>query len=183
MSEQTYEDDGNENESSVMRKLRADADAGRKASAELEELRKQNQQIIADQQELAMRRAQIDPESPLAQMFRKANPDLVDVDTLKSEWQKIAGATAPRPDQGAMQRIAGASAGGESAGGAGFDPHAAFDSIPLITDGQYNPNYQNEVLRVAQQAAAAEGRPFEVSGGQIGWQEGAHGPGPATSPI
>lgn len=182
MSETYDEHDDDSTDSSVIRNLRREAEEAKKARAENEALRKQVEQIRADQQELAMRRAGIDPSTPLAQMFAKANPDLIDVDTLQSEWGKIATSTAPQPDQGAIQRISAASAGGESAGGAAFDANAAFDSIPIVVDGQYNPDYQNQVLRVAQEAAAREGRQFEVSGGQVTWQQGAPGPGPVTAP-
>jgi hypothetical protein len=184
MSEQTYDDDDyqdNENDSAVIRNLRAEAKRAKQLEAELAKAREQEQETRAMQQELAMRRAGIDPATPMAQMFAKAYPDLRDVDSLQSEWQKIAGSTGPQTDPGALQRIASASAGGESTGGAGFDITAALDSIPLVVDGQYNPDYQNQVLRITQEAAAREGREFGVSGGQVTWQPGAPGPGPVTA--
>lgn len=185
MTEQSFDydddstDEQQDNQPNWRRKLEAEAKAGREAQARLAEMEAATR---AAQQELAMRRAGIDPETPLGSMFAKAHPDLVDVDTIKGEWEKVAPSTAPpSPDQAAMQRLAAAQSGGTPSGGYSPDFNAELDSIPLVVNGAYNPDYQNQVLAAAQAQAAREGRTFEVSGGQVSWQKGAPGPQPVVT--
>lgn len=176
MTEQPYDDD--DNTPNWRRKLEQDAEEGRKASALMAE---QNAATRAMQQELAMRRAGIDPENPIAALLAKANPELVDVDTIKAEWQKLqpAGPQVPADQQAAMQRISEAQAGGAASGGAAHDFEAELDAIPVVVDGQYNPDYVSQVLAATQVQAAREGREFSTSGGQMKLAT----PGPATTPI
>lgn len=182
MSEQPYDydddsDEQQDNQPNWRRKLEAEAKAGREAR---EALAAAQAEAKAAQRELAMRRVGIDPDTPMGQMFSKAHPDLVDVDTIKSEWEKVS-PPAPDPNAAAMARIAAAQTGGVSSGGYVPDFQSELNSIPLIVDGQYNPDYVNQVLAKSQEQAAREGRPFEVSGGHVTWQQGAPGPVPVVS--
>lgn len=184
MTEQPYDDDDSndeqqENQPNWRRKLEADAKAGREALARAEAAEAGQK---AAQRELAMRRAGIDPETPLGSMFSRAHPDLVDVDTIKSEWEKVAPSTAPpAADQAAMARLAAAQSGGAPGGGYVQDFNTTLNSIPLVVDGNYNPDYVNQVLAATQAQAAAEGRQFEVSGGHVTWQPGSAGPTPVVN--
>jgi hypothetical protein len=186
MSEQSYDydddssDEQQESQPNWRRKLEADAKAGREALARAEAA---ETAAKAAQRELAMRRVGIDPDTPMGAMFAKAHPDLVDVDTIKSEWEKVAPPAAPSADQAAMQRIAAAQSGGTSSGAYVPDFKAELNSIPLIVDGNYNPDYVNQVLAKTQEQAAREGRNFEVSGGHVTWQEGAAGPVPVVNEV
>jgi hypothetical protein len=183
-----FNDEGNQ--PNWRRKLEADAKEGREAKARLAEM---EQQLAREKRELAMRRAGIDTEKGVGALFAKAYDGEVDVDQIKSEWQKLnLGTGAPQvgqtntgvasEQQAAMERIADATAGSISAGG-GHDFGAELDSIPEVVDGAYNPNYVQNVLSATAAQAARENRPFEVSQGQIGWQKGAAGPKAATTPL
>ena len=180
------DDDLNEQQQSeTKRNWRRDLEEqARKGREAQEALEKQMAETREAQRQLAMMRAGIDVDSPLGQMFSKANPDLVDVDTIRSEWQKVApGQQAQSADAAAMQRIAAAQAGGDPSGGNVPQFGSELDTIPVIVDGQYNPDYVNQVLQATNVQAAREGRPFEVSQGNVTWQKGAAGPGPVTQEL
>jgi len=182
MTQPYDDDDQDQDQRNWRRKLEDDAKAGREAQAKLAE---QEAASRAMQQELAMRRAGIDPDHPVAVLLAKANPTLVDVDSIKAEWDKVqpAAPAVPVEQQQAMQRIQDAQAGGDPSGGASPDFEAELDSIPLLgPDGQYNPNYVQQVLSATQIQAAREGREFTTSGGKITSQQG-YSLGPATVPI
>lgn len=180
-----YDDDDNdsgEGQPNWRRKLEADAKAGREASAKLAEAEAASK---AERQELAMRRAGIDPETPQAQMFAKANSEVLDVDTLKSEWDRVfpTGGQRPTPDAAAMQRISNAS-GQDAAASGGYVPdfESSLDEIPIIVDGNYNPNYVNEVLGKVQAQAVNEGREFVVDRSAAKFSSG-NANTPAAKPI
>lgn len=187
MTQQSYEHDDDENDDQQQRQpnwrrdLEARAKKGDEATAKLAEQDAANR---AMQQELAMRRAGIDPTHPVAALLAKANPDLVDVDSIKTEWEKLQppGPQVPVEEQAAMARISAAQAGGASGGGAVPDFEAELDAIPLVKDGQYNPDYASEVLRLTQVQAAREGRHYVVSAGAVKAQAG-HRLAPATTPL
>lgn len=188
MTDETYDydDDNDEPQTNNGRNWRRDLEEqARKGREAQEALQKQMEETRTAQRELAMMRAGIDLDTPLGQTFAKANPDLVDVDTIRTEWQKLTPAPEPTAEQAAMQRIAAAQAGGDPSGGA--DARAQFttelDSIPTVVEGNYNPEYVQQVLRAANEQAAREGRPFEVSQGSISWQPGSPGPVPATKEM
>lgn len=187
MTEQSYDyDDPDQNEDPAdgKRNWRRDLeDQARKGKEAQEQLQQQMEETRKAQRELAMMRAGIDLDTPLGQMFSKANPELVDVDTIRSEWQKVTPAQAPSGDQAAMQRISQAQAGGDPSGGNVPQFASALDQIPVIVDGNYNPDYANQVLQATSEQAAREGRPFEVSQGNVTWQRGASGPGPVTAEL
>ena len=172
-----------EDEPGFVKRLRNDAKQGKEAQKRLAALEAEMAKAKRDQQELAMRRAGIDLESPLAQMFARANADLVDVDTIKSEWEKVATLGQPSPEQQdaqALGRINAAQTGAAPSGAAVPDFEAELDAIPELVDGEYNPNYVQEVLKAAQVQASREGREFVTSDpGRIRFQTN----GPATTPL
>lgn len=175
-----YDDDDDQDQTpNWRRKLEQEAKEGREAKAALEA---QNANTRAIQQELAMRRAGIDPADPIAALLAKANPELIDQDGIKAEWDKLrpAAPAVPAEQQAAMQRIQAAQAGGDPGGGATPDFNAELDAIPMVRDGQYNPDYVAEVLTATQIQAAREGREFAVIGG--GEMKLAT-PGPAVTPL
>lgn len=192
MSQSYDEYDDNENdteyepepepEPTFVKRLRNDAKAGKAAAARVKELEAEMVNTRALQQELAMRRAQIDPDSALAKMFVKANPDLVDVDAIKSEWEKVATAYQPPADEdaAALARINAAQSGGTPSGGAAPDFDAELDAIPEIVNGEWNPGYVQQVLSATQVQAAREGREFVTSqSGKQSWQTS----GVVTKPL
>lgn len=185
MTEPEDYDETTEDETSApnwRRKLEADAKAGREALARAEAAEAESRSA---QRELAMRRAGIDVETPIGAMFAKAYDGENDVDLMRSEWDKLAprAPAVPGGDQAAMSRISAAQSGGAPSGGAGHDFGAELDSIPMVTEGAYNPDYVNQVLAATQVQAAREGRSFEVSGGQVTYQKGSAGPGPVTTEL
>lgn len=184
MTEQPYQDDepeGTEREPNFRRKLEAEAKAGREASAKLAEQEAATRVI---QQELALRRAGIDPEHPRAKLLALAYPELVDVDQLKSEWDKTGtDSGVPAADQAALSRIAQAASGGAPSGGANVNFEAELDSIPILVDGQYNPNYVGEVLAKTAEQAIREGAEFNVVGSAPKFARGAGTNIPATAPL
>lgn len=174
-----YGDDGQPN---WRRKLESDAKAGRDAVKALQE---EQEKSLGIQQELAMRRAGINVDSPLGQMFAKANPGLVDVDALTAEWGKVAtGAPGVQPgDMAALQQIGGAANGGNSSGAAAPNFEAELDAIPMLVNDKLNPNYVNEVLAKTAEQAAREGRQFSANGsGTAKWMQG-NANTPATTPL
>lgn len=175
------EDDEPEPESNAITNLRKQAKEGKKAAARVKELEVQMADTRAIQQELALRRAQIDPDSPLAKMFVKANPELVDVDAIKSEWEKISTASpSHNEDAAALGRINAAQSGGTPSGGAVPNFDSELDAIPEIVNGEWNPAYVQEVLKATQVQAAREGREFVTSqGGKVSMQT----QGAVTKPL
>lgn len=153
-----------EQEPGFVKKLRHEAKEAKQAKARLSELEGQMASARKDQQELAMRRAGIDPESPLAAMFAKANPTLVDVDTLKSEWDKLTDQVNPpvAEDVQALQRINQAQAGSSPSGGAAPVFEDELDAIPMLIDNEWNPEYVSQVLNATQVQSARENKEFVV---------------------
>lgn len=184
MTDMPYEQDeygDNDSQPNWRRKLEADAKAGKEATARAEAAETETKAL---QQELAMRRAGLDPESPQAQMFSKANPGLADVDTIKSEWEKVfpAGSQRPPADMAALQRISEASNGGIPVGGAPVDFGDELDAIPIVVDGGWNPNYVSQVLSKTQEQAAREGREFGVDRSSARFERGTQQT-PNTAPL
>lgn len=172
------DDDQQQQAPSWRRKLEADAKAGREATARAEAAEKA---AAAATRELAMRRAGVDPESPMGALFMKGYDGATDHDTLAAEWAKVSPAASAQAsaDAAAMARISAAQAGGTPSGGAVPDFEAELDAIPMVVDGQWNPNYTGEVLKLTAAQAAREGREFVVSGGRMIPQTA----GPATTPL
>lgn len=184
MSEQQIEQDEYEdpNESSVIKKLRAEAKQGREATARADSA---VAEARAAQRELAMRRAGVDVESPLGALFNKGWDGEVDVDAMREGWAAVSGSApqGPDPRQAALERISGASGGSAAVGGAPVDFENELDQIPLVVDGQYNPEYVNQVLSKTAEQAAREGRQFGTSGaGARKWSSGGASV-PATTPL
>ena len=187
MTEQSYDDNSDgtdENKPNWRRQLEADAKAGREAQAQIDAA---NAETRKAQRELAMARAGIDINAPLGAMFAKAYDGEVDVDLIKSEFAKIQpGAPTPPQvsgaEQSALERISQAQAGGAPSGAAVHDFAAELDSIPMIVDGHYNPDYKNAVLTATAAQAAREGRQFSTDNiGDIrGWAQGS---GAVTTPL
>lgn len=177
------DDDGTEpeQEPGFVKRLRNDAKAGKAAAARVKELEAQMVETRAAQQELAMRRAGIDPDTALAKMFAKANDGLIDVDAIKSEWEKVAtAAPSHTEDAAALDRITAAQTGGAPSGGASPDFEAELDAIPDIVDGEWNPAYVQQVLRATQVQASREGREFVTSqSNRMSFQT----PGAVTRPL
>lgn len=180
----THDDETNADEPGFLKKLRADAKAGKEAQRQLEAERAA---VQAEKQELAMRRAGIDPDDYVAQLIAKANPDLVDVDSWKSEMDKAnanRGPQIPQAQQDAMTRISEATAGGVASGGNVPDFETELDSIPQVVDGQYNHDYVNQVLAKTAAQATREGREFAVdSKGGSRWVNTGNGSTPAITPL
>lgn len=176
----TGQDDGQQ-QPSWRRKLEQDARAGREAAAELEKVKAE---AAAATRELALRRAGVDLDSPIGQLFSRGYTGSVDHDTLQAEWAKVspqANAQASA-DAAAMQRISAAQAGGMPSGASVPDFESELDAIPLLVDGNWNPDYQRQVLAATAAQAAREGREFVVSGGTVKAQQG-YSLGPATTPL
>lgn len=169
------------NESSVIRKLRAEAKAGREAQTRATAAEAETR---AAQRELAMRRAGVDVESPLGAMFNKAWDGEIDVDMMKNSWAEVSGnAPGKSPaEQAALERISAASGGAPPGGGAPVDFEAELDAIPLLSgDGNYNPDYVSQVLAKTAEQAAREGRQFNVLGNKASqWSRGG---GPSTPNV
>lgn len=175
-----------------MRKLRSEAKTGRDAQKAIDEA---NAATRSAQRELAMARAGIDVASPLGTMFARAYDGEVDVDLIKSEWDKVQPGSGGQPqvgvspaDQAAMERISQAQAGGVPAGGAPHDFESELDSIPMYVDTpqgkQQNPDYVNQVLAKTAEQAAREGRQFSAVGaGARKWSNSASGSAPAVNPL
>lgn len=190
MSEQPYEDDNEdtgEREPNFRRKLEADAKAGREASAALEAAQSDAR---AAQRELAMRRVGVDLDHPVGALFAKAYDGEIDVDMIRDQWEKLragtsgTGSEVPPADQAAMARIAAAASGGTPSAGGGQDFEAALDTIPIIVDGQYNPNYVGQVLAKTQEQAIREGVSFNVIGSSpTKYAQGGGASTPATTPL
>lgn len=167
------------------RKLEEDAKAGREASKALADVQTENQRL---QQETAMRRAGIDYESPLAQMFVTANPELTDFDSIQTSWAQVQpGYTAPgqanQADMAALQQIGNAAGGGQASGAANPNFEAELDAIPMLINDKLNPNYVNEVLQKTAEQAAREGRTFSSNGsGTSKWLQG-NASTPAATPL
>lgn len=186
MTEQPIDDqfeDDDPNESSVIRKLRAEAKAGREASARAEAAEKSSREA---QRELAMRRAGVDVDSPLGAMFSRAWEGEIDADAMREGWAAVSGNTPSgqsTPDQEALQRISMASGGGQASGGVPIDFENELDSIPITVDGQYNPDYVTQVLAKTAEQAAREGRQFSADGrGPRQWTRGGAST-PVTEPL
>jgi hypothetical protein len=192
MTEQQYEDDGNDqqqqedsNVPNWRRKLEAEAKAGRDAQRLIDEANAVAKQA---QRELAMARAGIDISSPLGSMFAKAYDGEVDVDLIKSEFAKLLPGAEGRPQTGnpaaaaAMQRISEAQAGGVASGGEPHDFASELESIPVITEnGQYNHDYVKQVLAATAAQAEREGRAFSTDNtGDLRFHRGS---GPVTTPL
>lgn len=186
MTDQPYDDQNeiDESQPNWRRKLEADAKAGREAQ---EALAKQMAETKAMQQELAMRRAGINPDTPQAQLFAKANAELVDVDAIQAEWAKVFPTEQqqryPQADQAAMQRIAEAQTGGYSGGADPMDFEAKLDEIPIMIDGKWNPNYQQQVLQATSEQAVREGREFNVDHSPAKFEGGGSQHVPRTTPA
>lgn len=185
--QETTETDETTNEPNWRRKLEADAKAGREATAALAEA---NANTAAAQRELVMRRANVDIESPLGQMFAKAYDGPADVDSVISQWSAVTGQPPPdtsgvSPEQQAqIARISGAVAGAQPAGAQAPDFGAELDSVPVLIDGQWNPNYVQDILAKTATQAAREGRPFAVdSTGVAKWDNSAGMNQPVTKPL
>lgn len=108
----------------------------------------------------------------------------LDHDTLAQQWAEVSPAANARAaaDAAAMQRIANAGTGGTSSGAAVPDFEAELDAIPTVVDGQWNPDYQAQVLAATAAQAAREGRDFAVSGGSVKAQKG-YTLAPAVVPL
>lgn len=176
--ERDDERDDEQQQPNWRRKLEQDAKAGREAAAELAAAKTEAE---AARRELAMRRAGVDPESPMGALFMKGYDGAIDHDTLAAEWAKVSPAAnaQAQADAAAMARISAAQTGGTPSGANVPDFEAELDAIPQIVDGQWNPNYQAEVLKLTAIQAAREGREFVVSGGRMNLQT----PGPAITPL
>lgn len=180
----SYDDDNDPNESSVIKKLRAEAKAGREATARATAAEAESRTA---QRELAMRRAGVDVESPLGTMFNKAWDGEIDVEAMKTSWAEVSG-NAPQqqsdPRREALERISGAAGGGQASGGAPVDFENELDSIPLLDgSGNYNPDYVQQVLAKTAEQAAREGRQFNVLGNRASkWHQGS-GSGPNVTPL
>lgn len=163
------------------RKLEADAKTGREAAAELAAARDEAAKAT---RELAMRRAGVDPESPMGALFMKGYDGATDHDTLKAEWSKVSPAANAQAaaDAAAMERISAAQTGGTPSGANVVDFEAELDAIPEIVNGAWNPDYQRQVLQATAAQAAREGREFLVSGGKVTPQAG-YSLGPAIVPL
>lgn len=166
------------------RALEADAAAGKRAQQELAELREQTE--LANR-ELALRRAGVDVDSPLGEMFSRDYDGVLEVGAIQ-EAASAVGAYSPEyaPQSfAALDRISNAAGGGQPSGGYAPDFEAKLDSIPLIgPDGTYNPDYVNQVLAATAEQAAREGRQFGVVGnGPSGWRGTSGANVPSTKPM
>lgn len=165
------------------RALEADAAAGKRAQRELEELREQTE--LANR-ELALRRAGVDVDSPVGAMFARDFDGPLTVGAIQSAASEV-GAYSPdySPSSfAALDRISGAAAGGQPSGGYSPDFESALDAIPMLVDGQYNPDYVSQVLAKTAEQAAREGRQFGVVGnGPSGWSRGGSANTPNTKPL
>jgi hypothetical protein len=172
------DDRQDEQQPSWRRKLEQDARAGREAAAELAKVQAEAEQV---KRELAMRRAGVDLDSPLGQMFSRGYDQALDHDTLTQQWAAVnpAANAQASADAAAMARISAAQAGGTPSGANVPDFEAELDAIPMVVDGQWNPDYTNEVLKATAAQAAREGREFVVSGGRMIPQVA----GPAITPL
>lgn len=184
MTDSPYEPDETDESDSQpnwRRKLEADAKAGKDALARAEAAEAETRTM---QQELAMRRAGIDVDSPQAQMFAKANAGLNDVDTIKAEWDKVfpTGSARPATDQAAMQRISEAAGGAIPGGAPQMEFEADLDAIPLVVDGGWNPNYVSQVLNKTHEQATREGREFGVDRSTAKFPRGTQNT-PNTTPL
>lgn len=173
--------DQGDQEPNWRRKLEADAKAGREAAAAAAATATQNLQL---QRELAMVRAGVDLDSPMGQMFSKGYEGEFNAEAVREEYARITGNVGsgqPQVDQQAMARIGQALQGGTPSGGTAPNFEAELDSIPLLSpDGNYNPDYVNQVLAKTAEQAAREGRQFNVLGNKASkWTKGS---GSATSP-
>lgn len=184
LDDDDFDDDTNDGQQQPnwRRKLEADAKAGREALARAEAAEAAARQA---QRELAMRRAGVDIDSPLGTLFGKAYDGEADVDQIKAEWEKLnpgapQQAQVPADQQQALQRIQSAGAGGAPSGGAEPDFEGELDQIPVIVNGQFNPDYVSKVLEATQVQAAREGRTFVTSGGSMKFTRGS---GPATQEL
>lgn len=185
-----YNDDDNDDDTGQdqqqpnwRRKLEADAKAGREAIARAEAAEKAANDAT---RELAMRRAGVDPDSAVGALFMKGYDGAIDHDTLKAQWAAVnpAANAQAAADAAAMARISAAQAGGISSGSAVPDFEAELDAIPLMVDGQWNPEYQQRLMEATAKQAAREGREFVVSGGKISAQAGYSSPSaPAITPL
>lgn len=169
-----------ESEPNWRRKLEADAKAGREAAASVAAAATQNLQL---QRELAMVRAGVDLDTPMGQMFSRAYEGESSVEAVREEYARITGTGQPAVDQQAMARIGQALQGGTPSGGQAPDFESDLDSIPLMVDGQYNPDYVNQVLNKTREQAAREGRQFNVLGNKASkWSQGS-GSSPNVTPL
>ncbi len=178
--DETFEQDEQQQEPNWRRKLEAEAKAGREAQANVAAAQAERDQL---QRELAMMKAGVDTSSPLGQMFAKSYDGETDVEAVRAEYSRIAGTGQPPVDQQAMARIGQALQGSAPSGGVAPDFESDLDSIPMIVDGNYNPDYVHQVLNKTQEQAAREGRQFNVLGhGASKWTQGS-GAGPNTQPL
>lgn len=179
----TYDDQQDPDQQQVpnwRRKLEADAKAGREAVAAAEAAKAEAQ---AAKRELTMMQLGIDPNAGPGKLFAKAYDGELTADAMRAaaeEFGVLATQQQPDPQQQAMQRIQAATSGGVPSGGAPHDFEAELDSIPMVVDGQYNPDYVNQVLTATQVQASREGREFTTSGGSMKFTRGS---GPATQEL
>lgn len=186
MSEQPFHDndDGSENaKPNWRRELEADAKAGREAAAQLEAAQADARSA---QRELAMRRAGVDLDSPIGALFAKAYDGEIDGDQILTDWNALSGSAGggvSAQDQAAMTRISQAAGGATPTAGGGMDFEAQLDTIPILVDGQYNPNYVGEVLAKTQEQAIREGSTFTVVGNAPKFAPGSGPAIPAATPL
>jgi hypothetical protein len=163
------------------RKLETDAAEGRRAQAELQALRDREASLS---RELLFRRAGVDPDTAGGRLLWRAYDGPLETEAIRAEAAAVGALSDPYAgDRAAMQRMAAAQAGGAPSGGYVPDFQAQLDAIPMVVNGQYNPNYISDVMAKTAEQAAREGREFEISGGQITFQPGSAGPNPATNPL
>lgn len=185
-----YDDDNTDTdeaprERNWRRKLEDDAKAGREAQSALAEAQAQ---AAAAQRELVMRRAGVDIDSPLGAMFSKAYDGAPEADSVVAAWSAITGQAPPdtsgipADQQAAMARISGSMNGGVPAGGQAPDFERELDSVPILVDGRWNPNYVNEVLAKTAEQATREGREFNAVGAGAKWAKGGTNV-PSTTPL
>lgn len=171
-----------ESEPNWRRKLEADAQAGREAAAELERLRGEN---AAASREAALLRAGIDPDDPRSRYFCEGYRGPLDQESLQAAAREAGALDGVQfSDQAAMQRIAVAHSGGRPSGGYVPDFEAELDAIPLVVNGEYNPQYPAAVLEATAKQAAREGRVFNVAdAGHLRFTGGGGANDAATTPM
>jgi len=162
------------------KKLERDAKAGREAVAAAEQAKAE---AAAAKRDLLIAKAGIDSDKGPGKLFARAYDGELTLDAIKAAAQEYgvlapAAPAVPPAEAAAVQRVQEAQAGGVPTDGA-VDFTAEIDGIPMIVNGQYNPDYQAQVFEAARKQAAREGRELRMSNNPItGWQHA----GPVTTP-
>jgi len=162
------------------KKLERDAKVGREAVAAAEQAKAE---AAAARKELLLAKAGIDSDKGPGKLFARAYDGELTLDAIKAAAQEYgvltpAAPAVPPAEAAAVQRVQEAQAGGVPTDGA-VDFAAEIDGIPMVVNGQYNPDYQAAVFAAASKQAAREGRELRLNQSPVtGWQH----VGPVTTP-